>query len=197
MSGWAVGAGLVSAAVGAYGAHEQKKAAEAAAAGGQVQPWGNTGAMMDELLNDAWQQFKWGNFQFGPDPSVYNAYLDWGGNQLGLDTSGFQRIDPGAGYGFDAYQQMLNFIQGPAWQGRSQTNPAAMVGVQDPWAAAVLGGLGGFAGAGGFGGGGGQSSVTANQAALGQLYGQTGYSPTYMNLYQYQNPDPFTMGWGG
>lgn len=171
MSWWAVGTAAVGALAGAYGASEQKEAAEAAAAGGQMQPYGQTGEMMDALLNDAWQQFKWGNFQFGPDPNVYNAYLDYG-KKLGVPTQGFQRIDPNAGYGINAYQQMLDFISGPAWRGATQTNPAAMVGVQDPWAAGIMGGLGGFLGAGGLGGGGGGgvSAITGSGPVTGVQY---------------------------
>lgn len=176
MSWVAAGIALAGAAASAYGAHEQGEAAEEAAKGGQVRPWGPTGAMMDELLNDAWQQFKWGNFQFGPDPNVYNAYLDWGGNKLGLDTSGFQRIDPNAGYGLEAYQRMLDFISGPAWAGRTQTNPSALMGVQDPWAAGLMGGLGGYAAAGGFGQQAAQPTVTdAYQSVVDPYYWYGGY----------------------
>lgn len=153
MSWVAAGIALAGAATSAYGASQQKKAAEAAAKGGQVQPYGQTGEMMDALLNDAWQQFKWGNFQFGPDPSVYNQWLDWGGNRLGLDTSGLQRIDPSqTGYGPEAYAWMLDLIQGPAWRGATTSQPVAPT--QNPWVAGLMGGLGGYTAAGGFGGGG-------------------------------------------
>lgn len=172
MSG-VITAAVIAGGATAYGARQQKKAAERAAKGGQVQPYGQTGEMMDALLNDAWQQFKWGNFQFGPDPNVYNAYLDYG-KRLGVPTQSFQRIDPDAGYGFSAYQQMLDLIQGPAWRGATQTNPAALVGVQDPWVAGLMGGLGGYMGAGGtFGGGGGTAAPSASSYQLANL----GYTP--------------------
>lgn len=167
MSG-AITAAAIGAAGAGYGAHQNRQAAEAAAGGGQIQPYGQTGEMMDALLNDAWQQFKWGNFQFGPDPNVYNAYIDWGGNQLGLDTSGLQRIDPAqTGYGPEAYAWMLDLIQGPAWRGATQTQPVAPT--QDPWVAGLMGGLGGYSAAGGFGGGGGGSipAVTSPSVAPG------------------------------
>lgn len=186
MSWVAAGIALAGAATSAYGASQQKKAAEAAAKGGQVQPYGQTGEMMDALLNDAWQQFKWGNFQFGPDPNVYNQWLDWGGNRLGLDTSGLQRIDPNAGYGFNAYQQMLDLIQGPAWQGRTVSQPVAPT--QNPWVAGLMGGLGGYAAGGGFGGGGGVSNApTGMQIAAVD----PGFSPWYEN---YAAPDGFQLG---
>lgn len=189
----AIGMGVLGAGTAAYGAREQKKAAEAAAAGGQVQPYGQTGEMMDALLNDAWQQFKWGNFQFGPDPNVYNAYLDYG-KKLGVPTQGFQRIDPDAGYGFSAYQQMLDFLSGPAWAGATQTNPAAMMGVQDPWVAGLMGGLGGFMGAGGFGGGGGISQAPSGmQIAAIPGSGYVPWNETYLN-YGYGSPDGFQLG---
>lgn len=166
MSWIAAGIALAGAATSAYGAHEQKKAAEAAAGGGQVNPWGNTGPMMDELLNDAWQQFKWGNFQFGPDPNVYNAYLDWGGNRLGIDTGGFQRIDPNAGYGPEAYAWMLDLIQGPAWRGATQSQPVAPT--TNPWVAGLMGGVYGYGAGGGFGGGASApSAVTSPSVAPG------------------------------
>lgn len=168
---WMAGLGALGSA---YSAEQQKDVAEAIAAGSQVKPWGNTGAMMDELLNDAWQQFKWGNFQFGPDPRIYNAYLDYG-RKLGVPTGSFQRIDPDAGYGIEAYQRMLDLISGPAWAGRTQTNPAALAGVQDPWAAGILGGLGGYLGAGGTFGGGGGTAAPTMQAATG---------PTVMQAYE-------------
>lgn len=193
MSWWAVGTAAVGALAGAYGASEQKKAAEAAASGGQVQPYGQTGEMMDALLNDAWQQFKWGNFQFGPDPNVYNAYLDWGGKALGVPTQGFQRIDPDAGYGLSAYQQMLDFISGPAWRGATQTNPAALQGVQNPWVAGLMGGLGGYMGAGGTFGQGGVSQAPGGMQIAAV---DPGYTPwnEYVN-YGYGFPaDGFQLG---
>lgn len=193
MSWWYVGTAAVGALAGAYGASEQKDAAKAAAAGGQVHPWGPTGDMMDELLNDAWQQFKWGNFQFGPDPNVYNAYLDYG-KGLGVPTQGFQRIDPDAGYGFSAYQQMLDLIQGPAWRGATQTRPELMMGVQDPWVAGLMGGLGGYLGAGGtFGGGGGVSAAPTGMQIAAVDPGYVPWNERYLN-YGYGSPDGFQLG---
>lgn len=190
MSWWAVGTAAVGALAGAYGASEQKEAAEAAAAGGQVKPWGRTAGWMDELLGDAYRQFKWGQFDFGPDPGVYNQYLDWGGKALGVPTQGFQRIDPDAGYGLSAYQQMLDFISGPAWRGATQSQPVAPTA--NPWVAGLMGGLGGYMGAGGTFGQGGVSQAPSGMqiAAI-----DPGYTPwnEYMN-YGYGSPDGFQLG---
>lgn len=156
----------IAAAGTAYGAYQSKSAAEKAAKGGQVEPWGQTGEYMDQLLGDAMDAWNTNQFQFGPDPNVYNAYLGYGGKDLGLDLSGIQPIDPAQqGYGPEAYAWMLNLVQGPAWRGASQTNPSALMGVQNPWVAGLMGGLGGYAAGGGFGGGG--SSAAAIPAITG------------------------------
>lgn len=180
MSG-AVTAAAIGAVGAGYGAYQNRQAAKDAAAGGQVQPYGQTGEMMDALLNDAWQQFKWGNFQFGPDPGVYNQYLDWGGNALGLNTSGIERLDPFAqGYGPEAYSWMLDLIQGPAWAGRTQTQPVAPT--QDPWVAGLLGGLGGYASAGGFDPQ--QAGISTNPSSLQISAVDRSYVPNYYDWTQ-------------
>lgn len=189
MSG-AITAAVIGAGTAAYGARQQKKAAEAAAGGGQVQPWGQTGPMMDELLGDAWQQFKWGNLQFGPDPAVYNAYLDYG-KRLGVPTGSFQRIDPDAGYGFSAYQQMLDLIQGPAWRGATQTQPVAPT--TNPWVAGLMGGLYGYGAGGGFGGGGAVSTAPTGMQIAAIDPGYVPWNERYLN-YGSGSPDGFQLG---
>jgi hypothetical protein len=142
-----IAAAAVMAGGAAYAANQQKKAAEKAAKGSQVTPWGPTGPYMEQLLGGAMDKFNQGAFKFGPAPGVYNAYLNFArgtGAKLPKNLNITPKEERKSGYGPAAYEAMLNMMQGPAWAGASQTNPQAMMGVQDPWAAGIMAGLGGY-----------------------------------------------------
>lgn len=140
------------AALGAYGARQGRKGAEAAARGSQAIPWGETGRYMDELLRGAMGRFEGGDFRFGPDPDIYNAYLGFG-RGLGLNLpKGLNRTQQDVtGYGPGAYEWMLNLVQGPAWAGARRTNPSAMIGAPNMATGALSGALGGLTTAYGLG----------------------------------------------
>ena len=151
MAGATLAAAGIGAAATAYGAYENRKAAEKAAKGSQVKPWGRTSGWMDKLLGDAYSRFNHGQFQFGPAPQAYDAYLNFGRN-MGLDLGDLHSRPAGqAGYGPGAYEWMLNLVQGPAWAGASRTNPNALLGQPNPVVAGLMGGLGSYAALGGFG----------------------------------------------
>lgn len=155
MSAAIVAAVIVGGAT-AYGARQQKKAAEEAAKGSQVTPWGPTGGYMEELLTGAMDKFRAGNFQFGPQPSIYNAYLGFGRGNLGLDIPKSANLDPANySYGPQAYQYMLDMMMGPGFSGASRSQPQYLMGAQDPWVSGILGGVGAYSSLYGMGGGGG------------------------------------------
>lgn len=144
MSG-AITAAVVTGAATAYAANQQKSAAEEAAKGSKVTPWGPTGPYMTELLSGAMDKFRAGQFQFGPQPSIYNAYLGFGRGNLGLNIPKSANLDPANySYGPQAYQYMLDMMMGPGFQGASRTQPQYLMNAPDPWVSGILGGLGGY-----------------------------------------------------
>lgn len=138
--------GALGAAGGFLSAREQRKAAERAARGSEVIPFGSTGPLLDQLLVDATRRFNQGQFRFGPDPRIFNSFLDFARGPLGLNLPQSLNQLPQSvrGPGPGAFQFMTNLLQGPAFAGARQTNPAALIGAPDPFAAALLGGLGGL-----------------------------------------------------
>lgn len=164
-------AGAITAAVivggaTAYAANQQKKAAEEAAKGSQVTPWGPTGPYMTELLTGAMERFRGGEFQFGPQPSIYNAYLGFGRDRLGLDIPMSANRDPSSySYGPQAYQYMLDMVMGPGFAGASRSQPQYLMQAQDPWVSGALGALGGYSSFYGMGGGGGYYNPGTTQTA--------------------------------
>ena len=175
---------VIAAGIGALGsAYGAKQAGDAA--NQSPQPWGPVAGPIADLTGDAYGAFQDGQFTFGPDPAIYNAYLGQG-SKYGIDTSGFQQATPG--YGPAAYDWMMNYMMGPGTAFAKQ--PQAPT--QSPLVAGLMGGLGGYLGAGG-----GQSAPAAAAPTVVPAP-PPGYNPipvTPPNYNPYYGPPPAT--WTG